>query len=434
MCFDEIKNVLESYKYAIIPYELEINSIHIFVSVIPDKFPNYIEDDEKIKRVVFISKQSKTIDKVWFENIIRERVMKDGIYVVNSEHLETFRLYYDLLYLYKKGYKYRQEIDCLKKEYNVEENELVSQLMMKIKDKKIKLCCNWKISGILNVDNYRKIGGKKGIIRYTMYKKARYGFFYVFSRIRKIRIFLSDRLKKNKPEIIFRKDKNLTEVVEVTKKGSYSGCRFFEGKSLENGGRVFVKGFEPNGFNSIINEQRASALLGLYSTDGYFYNDLSQNDKYVIFPYETNPTLSTFLRENKLTLEMIKQIISQFVEILDIMYDCGIIHRDIREDNIIIDTTNNQDVKIKIIDFGWAVFRNNKDRIDNEGGLTYKSFEIVLGGEYRAGENMWDDAASMILLVMSLCCKNNINIDELNGYQGYNSLKQRVGRFFLSKK
>ncbi|CAF4768639.1 unnamed protein product, partial [Rotaria sp. Silwood2] len=68
----------------------------------------------------------------------------------------------------------------------------------------------------------------------------------------------------------------------------------------------------------------------------------------------------------------------QLIDIIHYLYDCRVIHRDIRPQNLMLDSDNNH---IKLIDFGFAFASD----MDNKGG----SVEIIGALRY-ASESFLD--------------------------------------------
>ncbi|CAF5088639.1 unnamed protein product [Rotaria sp. Silwood1] len=64
----------------------------------------------------------------------------------------------------------------------------------------------------------------------------------------------------------------------------------------------------------------------------------------------------------------------QLIDILHYLYDCNIIHRDIRRENLMFDSNNNH---LKLIDFGFAItYQAEKTPI--AGALTLASCEFLI--------------------------------------------------------
>lgn len=90
--------------------------------------------------------------------------------------------------------------------------------------------------------------------------------------------------------------------------------------------------------------------------------------------------------------KIIRSIITQLLEIIYILAVNGILHRDIRPPNILLEL-NNKLIKLYVIDFGCAAnFHKNNDRITPFG----------LGADFKYSEGDFSDAFSLGLLINGL--------------------------------
>ncbi|KAI8881883.1 Pkinase-domain-containing protein [Backusella circina FSU 941] len=80
--------------------------------------------------------------------------------------------------------------------------------------------------------------------------------------------------------------------------------------------------------------------------------------------------------------KMAKKIFRQIVECVAYLDNIGICHRDIKDENIVID----QDYKVKLIDFGSAVSLHRQNKLFTRfyGTISFASPEILLSKPYRA--------------------------------------------------
>jgi serine/threonine protein kinase len=122
--------------------------------------------------------------------------------------------------------------------------------------------------------------------------------------------------------------------------------------------------------------------------------------------------ITEYIKENKNSIPICeyRNIIKQAENILIDLYNIGIIHRDIRPSNIIID----KNCKLYLIDFAWSIDINDIKYDD-------KFIEKVLNFEYRFNEYTHDDAYSMYKTLKKILKK--VEENDLNG------IKILIGRF-----
>ena len=82
----------------------------------------------------------------------------------------------------------------------------------------------------------------------------------------------------------------------------------------------------------------------------------NQNDIYSIIDYISNNNLYNYLiKKPNITLKEIKKIIKQILNGISYLESLGIIHQDLKLENIMIKEDNNNNINIKIIDFGLSI-------------------------------------------------------------------------------
>ena len=82
----------------------------------------------------------------------------------------------------------------------------------------------------------------------------------------------------------------------------------------------------------------------------------NQNDIYSIIDYISNDNLYNYLiKKPNITLKEIKKIIKQILNGISYLESLGIIHQDLKLENIMIKEDNNNNIYIKIIDFGLSI-------------------------------------------------------------------------------
>ena len=114
---------------------------------------------------------------------------------------------------------------------------------------------------------------------------------------------------------------------------------------------------------------------------------------YIIQEYIESGSLSNFIRKNKICLpsKTVKKIAEQIINGVKELHDYGIVHRDLKLENILIDDSNkDNNFKVKLIDFGLSVVLTPKSRTnENYGTFIYSSPEVLLNLPYNNKIDCW---------------------------------------------
>ena len=82
----------------------------------------------------------------------------------------------------------------------------------------------------------------------------------------------------------------------------------------------------------------------------------------MIFEYLPLGTISNFISENEINYDFIKSVSSQLQNAISYLNKCGIVHRDIKLDNILCMHDNACNVNIKFIDIWlWYVYISSSE-------------------------------------------------------------------------
>jgi|GEM_PF-839374 len=132
------------------------------------------------------------------------------------------------------------------------------------------------------------------------------------------------------------------------------------------------------GGDQLLAEARAASrikhqnIVSILTFEGYRGRD------FIVMEYIEGRSLKELASEGKLSIDRIVSIILQMAEGLNAAHLAGIVHGDIKSENILIDDSG----MVKITDFGLARFREHRDRREPEsisGTIPYMSPEQTQG-------------------------------------------------------
>lgn len=123
---------------------------------------------------------------------------------------------------------------------------------------------------------------------------------------------------------------------------------------------------------------------------------------YVVNQYiETDGDMLTLSQE---------ELVRQSIEILDVLYENGIINRDVNPENLIV----NAEGILMLIDYGWAVFSDTDFKKS-----AHSNIEAMLNKKYRCPDGSFDDAYSIYKVLNEYI---GIDVSLLN------DVRARIGR------
>lgn len=117
---------------------------------------------------------------------------------------------------------------------------------------------------------------------------------------------------------------------------------------------------------------------------GHFEDD---QNIYLVLEYISGKDCAKFFKNNLPGKTEVKFIMRQLIEAVMYCHSHGIVHRDIKLENILID--NNY--KIKLTDFGLCGIKNNPDDIFSQslGTVRYTAPEMLQGNGYNESIDIW---------------------------------------------
>lgn len=123
---------------------------------------------------------------------------------------------------------------------------------------------------------------------------------------------------------------------------------------------------------------------------------------YLVLEHLNGGNLFHFLQEKGFLIseEMAYRYVKSVASAVQYMHTYGIIHRDIKPDNIVL-TSLAEESDVKIVDFGLAqIFGPNELSDDSVGTLCYAAPEILLGKKYDRKVDIWSLGILTYLLLV----------------------------------
>lgn len=148
----------------------------------------------------------------------------------------------------------------------------------------------------------------------------------------------------------------------------------------------------------------------------HFSNVIQSADyAYIISELMTGGDLYQYMdKHTRLSENQAALVIYYLLESIKYLHECGIVHRDIKPDNILVETVDDgedeQIVNIKLIDFGLSkVILPDQQLIDQCGTLSYVAPEVLLHYGYGKEVDLWSVGIIMHFMYFSTYYINRLS-------------------------
>ena len=127
---------------------------------------------------------------------------------------------------------------------------------------------------------------------------------------------------------------------------------------------------------------------------GWFEDD---ENIYLVLQYISGRDLAKFFKQNPPNKNTIADVIYQIVRALRYCHHRGIIHRDMKLENVLID----QKLRIKLTDFGLCAIKSDDDEyfFDEVGTARYTAPELLRKNGYNEGVDVWSIGIMLFMLL-----------------------------------
>lgn len=358
-------------------------------------FSDFIEDEGGCRKLVWMDSAGFGLDS-WLDTW-REKSKKTGknIYELLDMDRDVFFLWSVFFMSEKTNYIRKNAVSVLKKRYSCESEEELYLLLGKYINEhsikpKYKYICRM-------TDGYTAMQKRPTLI---LYKLGQY-------KLKFRRKFLHKRLQlKSIPHNLFTRKKFIVQLKmngvlpehwKLMKKWKGSSASALI-KAERDGWTEIIKGNELKEYNALPNEISAQKKLCERYEDEKWYRGMTsvdEKEKWIGYPYLDYKDLTRYINKHELTESQLERLGAFLLEAVRKLKETGIVHNDLRADNIMITTTEDGEFVYRLIDFGCACVDGKSPWHNTFWG---RYFSNVVCGDYRYSPFIVDDAVSAYLV------------------------------------
>lgn len=169
-----------------------------------------------------------------------------------------------------------------------------------------------------------------------------------------------------------------------------------------------------NNLEIINNEIEISKTILSYSSNSHLihcYDVIERKDEVAfVMEYITTGKITSSLKE-RYSVEKVDGYLSQIIEGIQYLHSFGLVHRDIKPDNLLISENN----VVKIIDFGLSkIILFSEEINENYGSLLFTAPEILLNEHYNTKVDVWSIGVIAFYLLFGILPFSVNESDEMN--------------------
>ncbi len=205
------------------------------------------------------------------------------------------------------------------------------------------------------------------------------------------------------------------EMIDSIGEGSTSEVKL--GKNHKTNEKVAIKiirkeEISSEGLESVRNEIDILKFINHPNIIRFF--DYFENSEYIfiVFEYISIGNLESFMESTALNETIVAKITYQIADAISYLNRFGIIHRDIKLENVMV-VQANPDIRVKVIDFGFSKVLAPKEKLsDGLGTLVYVAPEIILRDPYDKPIDIWSLGVCIYYLIYEKFPFDDISDDE----------------------
>ncbi|MBI1941692.1 MAG: serine/threonine protein kinase [Acidobacteria bacterium] len=124
---------------------------------------------------------------------------------------------------------------------------------------------------------------------------------------------------------------------------------------------------DPELLRRLSQEARAASAISHPGVATVFDFEEHAGESFIVYEYVEGETLTARLKRRRLTSEEVLEIGIQMADALAAAHDRGVVHRDLKPDNVMLVATAGGPARIKILDFGLAKLRQPLRSVSQTG-------------------------------------------------------------------